>query len=458
MMARTKRKLAAITAAVLPVIVAAAAVVLLFSTTIVTFQEGAQAFGNPRQGFYVQVEADDLGRIGRVRQDGIRLILLAYNLNGYQDRPLDREKLTELDAALHTAASQKVHIIFRAAYGFREDWDTVEPQEAALLLEHIEQIAQVLNRHANRILCVQAGMLGPWGEWHSSRFLNGSESEQAAMRNRVAAAWLDALDPIIPLQLRRPLFIRQAVEAGMPLERFGLHNDALLGGDTDMGTYDNKESREMELEWIGLNLSHGRNGGEMPVVCDYTAADNAVREFRLLRLTYLNSHYNTDVLESWKSQIYQDENACDYIIRHLGSRLYLSEARMPCRIMKHGDFRRISLTLRNTGFAPPQPDLCCYLAVRQNGKVAYLPMGDVADLIEGDAIALTFKLDALPPLRPDAGFELGIWIGYGHPETGGDAYALANNEDEVLGQEGDVLYFSGYAPALTGWKHLRHSV
>jgi hypothetical protein len=128
------------------------------------------------------------------------------------------------------------------------------------------QIASILNE-SDAILCVQAGFLGPWGEWHSSNLLsNKDEAANVALRNAILRTLLGSLDPGLNIALRRPRFVRDLTNTGANGSRLGFHNDALLSGGTDMGTYsDPAYTRESELVWVDRFLPRGINGGEMPM-------------------------------------------------------------------------------------------------------------------------------------------------------------------------------------------------
>ena len=419
---------------------------------ILTFDGDADAvFQNPMQGLYVQVDSKNKAALESVKASDIPLILLACNLNGYQDKELDENKLSELRDILNGAREYGLHIIFRSAYGFDEGFDTKEPNDFALVLRHIEQIAEILSSQSGQLVCVQAGMLGPWGEWHASRFIDRlSDDEQIKNRNAIAAAWISGLPDTVIVQLRRPLFVRQAEESGLPISRLGFHNDGLLASDSDLGTYAGGESaREEELDWVEKKLPHGLSGGEMPAINSYSSSENAIREFRKLHLTYLNSRYNKDVLDSWKNEEYEGENAFQYITRHLGIRLHISNATLPNGIFRLGKHSLdLNLTLKNTGFALPHPLLKVYIAVRQGKIVNYFP-SDYTVSRENENVNISPKLSLSGILNDKDSFDTGIWIGYGHPEGGGIPVTLAN---KGLTAENGVMYFASYGAGMVFWE------
>lgn len=316
------------------------------------YKIGHKSVNNPDRGFYVQVKSDHKEKIEKY-QDNVRIVLVTLDLYEYRNAKIPDEKLQELEKFLEEAKEHHIKCIFRAAYGFhREESNDADSLER--IEEHIQQIAMVLNSNKDQIICVQAGFFGPWGEWHSSKYL---EKEETARQNRcwLLQELLEQLDGEIVIDVRRPRFIREAVDAGLPLERIGYHNDGLLGSESDLGTYDDKEySRAEEMQWLKENLLTGFNGGEMPGVNEYSQAERALEEFPKMKLTYLNLKYNEEVYELWNNQTVNGKNAFDYIVDHLGYRFYISEVKYPVKLKGGilGWNRKIEITLNNEGFAP----------------------------------------------------------------------------------------------------------
>lgn len=216
-----------------------------------SFEESQESISNPDRGFYVQASTGDPDKIAEAAED-VRVILLAYDIEDYaQEDDIPEKKLNELKRALHTAEKERLGVVFRAAYGFHKD--AKEPKELKTIRRHIKQICNMLNGYAAALLVVQAGMLG---EWHSSRFLDGSEEECLENRLYVLKQWEKYLDPEVRMAVCRPKFVREAWEEGILPDRLGVHNDALLSTESDMGTYDDPSmDREAELTWTRDHLA-----------------------------------------------------------------------------------------------------------------------------------------------------------------------------------------------------------
>lgn len=318
--------------------------------------ENNEDLENPARGFYTQIYYKEPERLEAIREDGQTLALVTMSLSDHMEEAIPEEKLNRLRTLFEEARKQQMMLLFRASYRANEELG--EP-ELPIIKSHIEQLSEVINEYKDVVLVVQTGMIGLWGEWHGSVYLEN----EGALRNeamKVVQWWLQNLDPSINLNLRRPLFIQTAIEEGLDGSRLGMHNDALLATESDLGTY---VDRTKELQWCKDNLNGKVNGGEMPYVSKYTKPDYAVREFDQLSLMYLNSCYNYDVLKDWKRKKLDDENAFDYISRHLGYRYSLRLFQTTDKINPNTQNFPVKIQLKNSGFSTIQSRFQLYLVL-----------------------------------------------------------------------------------------------
>lgn len=414
----------------------------IYDTTTLSFDEDTTIkLNNPMQGFYWPLYVEEVKKeLGEVKRRGLSLLALSFSLNGFQSKELSEKKLNQLRDALELCRQQKVDIIFRAAYGFEEEFNTREPKNFSIVLRHIEQISEVLAPYSDIILCVQAGMIGPWGEWHSSSMLRGKSAEEIInMRYAVVNAWIVGLpDSNVIIQVRRPIYLRQMVEKGAPMERLGFHNDALLSEQSDMDTYlGSKTARQDELTWCYENLWFVHNGGEMNQKSKFSEPENAIKEFKELRLTYLNSDYLMSILNSWKKKKYNDEVAYDYIHNHLGSRLFVSDVTAPLGFYPDKPLT-IQLLIENSGFSTSHPSLKFWLVFNTNGVLSYQPLE--YELSQGDYSLSFFIETKLPDLSQAKELSVGIIAGFGDTDNL-RPFTFANQTD--LYKDG-VLFFLDY--------------
>lgn len=68
-----------------------------------------------------------------------------------------------------------------------------EDPEFEIMLKHIRQTGKVLNAYKSCIAGVQAGMIGAFGEWTQSRYM-----DTKIYRMEVIRAWESVLDAKIP--------------------------------------------------------------------------------------------------------------------------------------------------------------------------------------------------------------------------------------------------------------------
>ena len=350
-----------------------------------SYPASREEHGNPERGFYVQRAAEDPGDLSNLRSRGISLVLLTLNLQHYRNRPLDDAKLSVLDAAMRQIRKAGLKVIFRAAYGFTAADYRVDPQDLALIGRHITVMARVLTTHAPWVFAVQAGMLGPWGEWHGSVHGNPPSLES---RLAVVRTWLEHLPDHVFLQVRRPRFLR---DMAVDPHRVGWHNDALLAMPDDMGTYDAPGwDRSRELRWCEASLPAVPFGGETVPASEATAPAQVLDELQRLHATFLNRGYHQGTLAKWQRAPIQDSNLQDLIQRRLGYRL------AALRLELEG--ARGRLILRNEGFAAP-------LNPR---RVAFAWYDPIARKVLGDPVAEIRDLRAWLPEAGEIALSLGL--------------------------------------------------
>ncbi|MDP3850734.1 MAG: DUF4874 domain-containing protein [Luteolibacter sp.] len=375
------------------------------------FEESTAAGPNPERGFYVQRAVESPGRFDDLRGRGISLVLLTVNLNGHRNRPLDDAKLALLDDAMRRIRKAGLKVIFRAAYGFTDADYRVDPTDLGLIRRHVREMADVLTKHAPWVFAVQAGMLGPWGEWHGS---NHGVSPSLEARRAVMECWLDGLPPQVFLQVRRPMFLR---DGGMDKDfrRIGWHNDALLANPDDMGTYvEPGWDRWRELTWCAENLGGVPFGGETVPDSESTPPDQVLRELALLGACYLNSNYHGGTLDRWRRENTPEGNLYQCVGRRLGYRIIARALNLT------GDGVSGEIILQNTGFARPLCARRVELGLVGSGASATIAGIMMLDVVAGSwhagkNIHLPFRFPV-----PIQGRSLALRIADAAPELIGD--------------------------------------
>jgi hypothetical protein len=405
----------------------------------VRFREGRVAIANPERGFYASRMSDRMGGLGGLRARGITLVLVEMDLRDFKDREIGPGKLDELRRALAAARQDGLKVIFRAAYGFTGRDYRADPRDLARIQGHIAQLGAVLAAGRDVLFGVQAGFLGPWGEWHGS---NHGDPPSLEARRAVLFGLLGAVPAPIPVQVRRPMFIRdlfagepelteEAARAGSPLSRTGWHDDALLSPPTDMGTYAERGwDRDRELRWCANHDRFAPFGGETVPTSANTPIEQVVRELEQLHATYLNVAYHRGTLEGWRKAEYRGENAYDSIGRRLGYRLVADRLRYPPAVAPGGAVR-IGLELRNVGFsAPCLPREVAVVLSRGEARYRAVAEADVRRWEPGRSLTVECEL-RLPPDAPHGRWAVSLHLADASPglrEDGRYAIRLANED------------------------------
>jgi hypothetical protein len=322
--------------------------------------EDTSVFVNPERGWHVIVRSAShwsTRSLNRFRAyDNIGLILLEVDLSGYRYGPLDDDKLDEIRTALNDIRAASFSVIFRAAYDF-EGEETPEPYEFDTVLGHINQLSDIFYENEDILYSIQAGFLGPWGEWHSSMYGTPISPETQIA---VVDALLNAAPPSVTVAVRRPVYVRtinggqtltaSAAFSGSLLSRVAYHNDALLSDESDMGTYsDRNYSRNQELEWTNNHTRYTPFVGETNQLSDYCVPKTAAPLLDQMNVQSLNSDYSPEVMDSWKASDYKGMNAYDYIGMNLGYRFVLKRVGFN-KLITQGGRLYFDMEVENTGF------------------------------------------------------------------------------------------------------------
>ncbi len=341
------------------------------------------------------------------------LALLEINLTNYANCDLTDTALTEIDSILSAWTQRGNQLIVRFLY----DWDgqnlAHEPKELSQILTHMEQVGPIVNQYAPSVYLMQGIFVGNWGEMNNTIHIGNGEMETLVQK------LADVIDPSIFLSVRTPAHWRTIVgdsTAGdgdavkgradgitqptllfptSPLaSRLGLFNDGILGSANDTGTYGNKVAadantnysdawtREDELAFQNELCRYVPNGGEVTIDNVYNDFDNAIKDLAQMHVSYLNSAYDSAVLNKWRettvtgttmtktttigtttigndivesgdansTTLWNGMNGYDYIERHLGYRYVLDNSSFKFYPL-FDDTGMLTVRIRNVGFS-----------------------------------------------------------------------------------------------------------
>ncbi|MCC6444744.1 MAG: DUF4832 domain-containing protein [Armatimonadetes bacterium] len=378
----------------------------------VEFVPSDEIIVNPERGLYghVSMERADFGR---VRENGFSVCYADICLSDFLTAPISEERLEEIGRAFDRMKEAGVKAILRITYNNDPSGKDAAPE---MMEVHLKQLQPVLKANSDLIAFFQAGMIGAWGEWHSS----ASRLDTPEGRKKVWSLLMKYLPAGKFIQIRTPGFVNEleALDAKPLTEkeafrntgraRISHHNDCWLADETDMGTYPPPGPEQEALkEQIALHTRYAPWGGE-------TCRPNKIRAVRSVALaegarfhaTYLNSTYHPVVIRDLKA-----DGCWDVIARSLGYRFELVNAVLPDRL-KAGEEFSFSIELKNSGWAPvynPRPVYLRLLAGSRVLKEYRLAGQDMRRwLPEKGPVRITGRLRAPASLRGSV--SLALWL------------------------------------------------
>ena len=267
--------------------------------------------------------------------------------NGKDDYNITESAINVLDYYFTNAEISKASLIIRFAYdGFGGNPDK-EPS-ISMMKNHIESLANIINDHKDVIIAVECGLVGPWGEMHTSTI------DTQETYNELLKSWLANVSDL-PILARKPVHIYKYL--GYTLDnldefknenniRLGMYDDGYYGDNLDTGTYINLEAREKETKFINKlnNLTGGECIGEPTKWFSY---EEIIKEMKLINLTYLNYEWDNSIVASWKNKTYDNQSFYNYMTNHMGFRLYVDSF----KYSMENNMVRVDIDLANMGFS-----------------------------------------------------------------------------------------------------------
>ena len=416
------------------------------------FTESAEEIWNPDRGFYhiygflISDEPADMGeQLDRQmeKDTGHALAMVQINLREYRDREISEEGLKHIEDLFLAMSAAKKHWIVRFLYDWDGENEKYEPQSMDLVLDHMQQVGEILTRYRDSVFTLQGLFVGNWGE------INGTKYADKQSLQQLAKQLVKVTEGQMYLAVRTPAHWRQIMEsanADLPTDqenplygRLGLFNDGMLGSGNDCGTYSEKSaaeagvdqawSRVEELTFQEKLCSRVPNGGEVIIDNEYNDLEHAIADLKTMHVTYLNRDYDEAVLEKWAASTVQTSDCFDgmdglsYIERHLGYRLVLSDISM-----QH-DFQ---VALKNVGFAPVYKACEPVLLVKdETGQTIYegTPSGDIASLAGGNDAEEKEFFSVSVPLRGLKDGRYSVYFAVRDPADGG--FITFANEQKI---------------------------
>ena len=326
--------------------------------TRIVYQESTKDILNPERGLYkgagdIRSASNpvSLSSVKAARADGKSIMYVGFYLTKFMDGDISQDYLDMIQTSMDAFREGGVKCILRFAYQNSESATPWDPP-VDIVLRHVEQLKPILQKNEDVIFVLQAGFIGVWGEWYYTENFNSMSN-----RKLLADALLDALPKSRQIALRTPDFkmkmygvaLKDTITAATAhnesdLSRLAGHNDCFGASSSDMGTFDSNNHRNFWKAETRYTIM----GGETCAVSDYCSCEVSSRDVEDYHWTYLNSGFNTSVLNGWKTA-----GCYNTIIKHLGYRLVLLDS-YHTENPEAGKTFNLALRIVNRGYAAPQ--------------------------------------------------------------------------------------------------------
>lgn len=330
--------------------------------TEITYEQSNSIFPNPERGFMhlysVSSEGQglDINQLKALRNENVTLVQRVYYFEKFKNSPLSNAQLALMQSDMEKVREAGAKVILGFAYtGIDYVYNTESGEDApyATIEMHLDQLKSFFEGNKDIIAFVQAGFIGPWGEWHSST--NGLDTPY--YMKKVLEKMLSVIPSDIMVSVRTPRYKQEIFGTTSPVTkdiaytndyraRVGHHNHCFMSSVDDYGTYVNIDAEKKYISQEGLYVP---TGGETcpPDPADYpTGCQTSRATMRLLRWTYLNLDWYKPTLDGWRLS-----GCFDEFQRELGYRLKLNTAKFTKEMASDKNFE-FKLTMTNLGYAP----------------------------------------------------------------------------------------------------------
>ena len=331
-------------------------------------------------------------KAGRAR--GQTLVMVRFHIAAFRNSELSSGFLNGLTQAFATVREAGVKIVPRFAYNYPKGGPDAPLKS---ILRHLDQLKPILSDNADVIAFMDAGLIGCWGEMHTSS--NGFIDDSQGYR-RLTDSGRKILEKLFEtLPARRMVTVRypeykfqyfnsrntnteiNAETANAPSQpissneaftgsikaRWAHNDDCIICGEWNGGTYENPHSLKFGKanevkDFLEQDTLYSLNSGELgagyrPSVDsdqdgdgwqkDHDACERVLPLFAKVRFSTFNHNDDTVSMKRW-----QREGCLEEISQRLGYRFRLLEANMP-DTGKPGATLTMNFTVQNDGWAVP---------------------------------------------------------------------------------------------------------
>jgi Domain of unknown function (DUF4832)/Domain of unknown function (DUF4874) len=337
------------------------------------YVESSSFFPNPERGWHIPLDPIfttnetapplTLEQVRGYRHEGKTLVRKYYLLYNYKNGPIEQSYLDEqLIHDLAIAREGGIKLIPRFAYtwniGFAPGAGDDAPVER--ILEHLDQLAPILENNVDVISHMEMGFVGQYAEWHDSS--NGNVNGDLTL-NEKSEQIINKVFEVLPEErmalIRYPKQVIQlyptpltADEAytGSNQSRLGLHDDGWLRDETFFGTYPaDSDERQVQRDYQEQLTQYVVMSGEPASLnaSEYGLKVDPIAELEKMHWTSLR-----DEPEGFGQPytLWRETGAYDEMSKRLGYRLSLANVQISKNVSPAKSLR-VTLGLKNSGFA-----------------------------------------------------------------------------------------------------------
>ncbi|AWM73028.1 hypothetical protein DKL56_00140 [Lactobacillus apis] len=176
--------------------------------------------------------------------DQPQIVQVYFYLTGYQHAPLDAQAFDHMSAFFEELAKLNLKALLRFAYISEDKRPYRQAPSLQRIQQHLEQLSGWLQEHRQQIHALQAGIIGPWGEW--SAHARETTDESAILHSLLLNSPQDLTVQVRYLNIKN----RNIGAAEKENEqRIGFHDDFLIGIGHEWNTagknYDSNEYQQL---------------------------------------------------------------------------------------------------------------------------------------------------------------------------------------------------------------------
>ena len=344
-------------------------------TTTVSLSGTTAEFQNPERGFYVEAKDTELTTAtlnSFANTYNTRLFLYQANIGAYRSEPLPASYLATLGTQFAAVRAAGAKLILRFLY---DGTSAGADAPLSLVQQHLSQLKPVLAANADVIAYMNAGLIGAWGEGHSSQNGLDTPTNKALVR--------DALLANIPSNL--PVsFVAADVQTWGGMARISAKNDCFMASDDDEHNFPGGLSSPLRAYMHIRNDTYPYGGETCAGSKPRRTCAAILKEGQYYRLSYLNAAYDTAFMDQWKA-----EGCYAEVRRSFGYRLQLDQVNHPTTVTT-GSTVNVAVTVRNVGWSRifSKRPLVVTLRNKSTGALVTGKAGNLNDVAAGASVTI----------------------------------------------------------------------